>query len=102
MAHLNKLKVHSKVLQKNGGVIIKTLIFDRSTLNDTSNTAITNLTIFSAKRFNDYNYKPANIYLFKVNNRNTGKICERCSKLTIETLFFVCFIVGFEQVNVSW
>ena len=96
MAHLNKLKVHPKVLQKNGGVIIKTLIFDRFTLNDTS------LTIFSAKRFNDSSYKPANIYLFKVNNRNTGKICERCSKLTIETLFFVCFIVGFEQVNVSW
>ena len=39
----------------------------------------------------------ANIYLFKANNRNTGKKCEICSKLTIETperhlcqiLFFV-------------
>ena len=29
---------------------------------------------------------PANIYLFKVNNRNTRKRCEICSKLTIKTL----------------
>ena len=27
---------------------------------------------------------PANIYLFKVNNRNTRKRCEICSKLTIQ------------------
>ena len=27
---------------------------------------------------------PANIYLFKVNNRNTGKSCEICSELTVE------------------
>ena len=29
---------------------------------------------------------PASIYLFKVNNRNTRKRCEICSKLTIKTL----------------
>ena len=29
---------------------------------------------------------PANIYLFKVNNRNIRKICKICSKLTIKTL----------------
>ena len=28
---------------------------------------------------------PANIYLFKVNKRNTRKRCEICSKLTIKT-----------------
>ena len=28
---------------------------------------------------------PANIYLFKVKNRNTRKSCEICSKLTIKT-----------------
>ena len=28
---------------------------------------------------------PANIYLFKVNNRNNRKRCEACSKLTIKT-----------------
>ena len=28
---------------------------------------------------------PANSYLFKVNNRNTRKRCEICSKLTIKT-----------------
>ena len=28
---------------------------------------------------------PANIYMFKVNNRNTTKRCEICPKLTIKT-----------------
>ena len=28
---------------------------------------------------------PANIYLFKDNNRNTTKRCEICSKLTLKT-----------------
>ena len=28
---------------------------------------------------------PANIYLFKVNNKNTRKRCEICSKLTVKT-----------------
>ena len=28
---------------------------------------------------------PADIYLFKVNDKNTGKMCEICSKLTIKT-----------------
>ena len=28
---------------------------------------------------------PVNIYLFKVNNRRTRKMCEICSKLTIKT-----------------
>ena len=32
-----------------------------------------------------FNSFPANIYLFKVNNRNTRKRCEICSKLTIKT-----------------
>ena len=32
------------------------------------------------------NLCPPNIYLFKVNNRNTSKRCEICSKLTIKTL----------------
>ena len=31
-----------------------------------------------------YRY-PANIYLFKINNRNSRKRCEICSKLTIKT-----------------
>ena len=30
-------------------------------------------------------YHPAGIYLLKVNNRNTRKRCEICSKLTIKT-----------------
>ena len=28
---------------------------------------------------------PFNIYLFKFNNRNTRKMCENCSKMTIKT-----------------
>ena len=31
-----------------------------------------------------HNRYPANIYFFKVNNRNTRKSCEICSKLTIK------------------
>ena len=48
---------------------------------------------------------PANIYLFKVNNRNTRKRSEINSKLTIKTYstpFSSVSIVEFEQVNVSW
>ena len=66
---------------------------------------------------------PANIYLFKVNNRNTRKRCEICWKLTIKTpddvvgivpVFLYCylktflthfsgvFVGDFEQEIVSW
>ena len=52
---------------------------------------------------------PVNIYLFKVNNRNSRKSCEICSKLTIKapeqpyfTPFSTVSIVDFEQVNVGW
>ena len=41
--------------------------------------------------------------MFKVNNRNTRRRCEICSKLTIKTPYFTprssVFIVNFEQVN---
>ena len=30
-------------------------------------------------------FYPANIYLFKINNRDTRKRCDKCSKLTIKT-----------------
>ena len=50
---------------------------------------------------------PANIYLFKFNNKNIGKRCEICSELTIKTpkdvvlvfllltlnIFYTCFLV---------
>ena len=63
----------------------------------------------------DDDLNPANIYLFKVNNRNTRKRCEIRSKLTIKTpqrhsgVFIVTYITtfstvsiaDFEQVNVS-
>ena len=47
----------------------------------------------------------ANIYLFKVNNRNTRKRCETCSKLTIKTperchsSRSVVFIVNFDHIS---
>ena len=39
------------------------------------------LIIFCCQR----KHNPTNIYLFKVNNRNTRKSCETCSRLTIKT-----------------
>ena len=60
---------------------------------------------------------PANIYLFKSNNRNTRKNCQICSKLTIKTperrhwrrsVFllltsktFQTFFFDFKQINVK-
>ena len=65
---------------------------------------------------------PGNIYLLKVNHRNTWKRCETCSKLIIKTPerrhwrrpgvlivnfehishLFSSVSIDFEQVNVSW
>ena len=52
--------------------------------------------------WNIWNYYLANIYLLKVNNRNTRKRCKNSSKSTIKTAFSSISIVDFEQVNVSW
>ena len=47
-----------------------------------------------------HRYYPANIYLLKVNNRNSRKKCEICSKLTIKTpeRRSGVFIVNFEHI----
>ena len=52
---------------------------------------------------------PTKICLFKVNNRNTTKRCDKCSKLTIKTSkrphftpFSGVSTVDFEQGNVYW
>ena len=51
------------------------------------------------------NHSPANIYLFKVNNRNTIKRCEICSKLTTKIperrhrRRSGIFIVNFEHIS---
>ena len=44
---------------------------------------------------------PDDIYLFKVNNRNTRTRCEICSKLTIKTpeRRSGVFIVNFENIS---
>ena len=44
---------------------------------------------------------PANIYLFKVNNRNTRRMHEIGSKLTIKTPFSSVSVIDFERLNVS-
>ena len=70
----------------------------------------------------DARNKPAGIYLFKVNNRDTLIMCKICSKLIIKTperchwrrsgVFIVNFeeishcsgvsVVDFEQLNAGW
>ena len=40
---------------------------------------------FPVQKQSMFNTFPAGIYLHKVNNRNTRKRCEICSKLTIKT-----------------
>ena len=43
---------------------------------------------------------PANIYLFKFDNRNIRKMCEICSKLTIKTPGRSdVFIINFEHIS---
>ena len=48
---------------------------------------------------------PASMYLFKVNNRNTRKMCEICAKLTMKTPERLqncrsgVFIVNFEHIS---
>ena len=55
--------------------------------------------------WNETIYNPAIINLFKVNNRNTRKRCEICSKLIIKTperrqwRFSGVFIVNFEYIS---
>ena len=41
-----------------------------------------------------HQYLPVDIYMFKVNNRNTRTRCEICSKLTIKT--------SDEKINADW
>ena len=73
--------------------------------------------------FNVFRKNMANIYLFKLNNRNTRKRCEICSKLPIKTpkrrqlrrsgvfivkfkhilhLFLVFLLLSLKSVNVQW
>ena len=63
------------------------------------------LRIFLRSLHNIFEYCPANIYLFKSNNRNSRKRCEVYSKLTIKTTErpYWChsgvFIVNFEHIS---
>ena len=61
------------------------------------------LTVF-CKRYNNGRF-PDNIYLFKLNNRNSTERCDICSKLTIkkperhQSCFSWVFIVKFKQIS---
>ena len=63
--------------------------------------------MFSMSTWNTFLF-PADIYMFKVNNRNTRTRCKICSKLTIKTperRHTPCSSVSnvnSEQVNASW
>ena len=46
-----------------------------------------------------WNYFPAIIYLLKVNNKNTRKRCDICSKLTRKARRSGVFIVNFEHIS---
>ena len=61
-------------------------------------TPFKNIEISVLIKFNCYINYPANIYLFKVNNRNTRKMCKICSKLTIKSPEHQILV----KVNVSW
>ena len=53
------------------------------------------------KVFKLIGWDPANTDLFKVNNRNSKKKCEICSKFTIKTAerHYGVFIVNFEHIS---
>ena len=74
----------------------------RKTLNTDTFHALAELNIHLAEQTNLH---PAGIYLLKVNNRNTGKRCKICSKLTIKTRErrhwrrSGIFIVNFEHIS---
>ena len=82
-----------------------TLSWRKETLN------FSTMLIITSGQFYDWNiesmarYCPANIYLIKVNNRNTRKRCEIFSKLTIKTPEWRrcrrsgVFIVNFENIS---
>ena len=76
------------------------------------------LTVLTIRTLQRINCPIINIYLFKVNIRNTRKRCKICSKLTINpakiylfkvnngnichTFFPTVSLVEFEQVTLSW
>ena len=63
------------------------------------------MNLIKKKNKNDSNMNPSDIYLLKVNNRNTRPRCEICSKLTIKTRErrhwsrYGVFIINFEDIS---
>ena len=67
--------------------MLKYFLFEFVDFHNNSNKKIESVFLLTKKRY--FRKKapsyPANIHLFKVNNSNTTKRCEICSKLTIKT-----------------
>ena len=69
------------------------------------NTRTMSMTSFSSVSIPDFelvNTYPVNICLFKVNNRNTGKKCEICSKLTIKLIMFLLLTLNNQMLAGCW
>ena len=80
---------------------VRPLILNYTSFKFTKNVVTkTNISKLSSSCDKKYTH-PITIHLFKVNNSNTRRKCELCSKLTIKTPERCCgvFIVNFEQIS---
>ena len=80
------IRINDKLNRCNRGLIIKNIQQIYITCKNSNVNLIIIFSIISCKRAdNSVKYYPANIFLFKVNNINTRKRCEICSKSSIKT-----------------
>ena len=100
------VKHSDEIIQNKGIPFIRSLLIrccNCSTDEEEFSSARTDVS--TKKQTSNHKSCPANIYLLKVNNRDTGKRFKISSKLTIKTNFTPfssVSIVHFEQVNVIW
>ena len=67
---------------------------------DKSAVTVVTFTVLQYRTITVSSYYPGSTYLFKVNNRNTKKICKICSKFAIKTPERSgVFIVNFELIS---
>ena len=67
---------------------------------DKSAVTVVTFTVLQYRTITVSSYYPGSTYLFKVNNRNTKKICKICSKFAIKTPERSgVFIVNFEHIS---
>ena len=68
------------------GTVIQCQVTEICHLNNVIDEPIENVSIIYSyrKSYRIFSNNQTNIYLFKINDRNTRKICEMCSKLKIK------------------